>query len=138
MLEELMKQYRELEDEKDTKEALVKDVNVRIQEVKGKILSFLESSGLQSAKTAYGSPYVREIKSAKLPETQEQKDALYQWLVERDGQVNADALYTINSRTLQSIINKEIEARKEAGNPDHSIPGIESINTHFDVGIRAK
>lgn len=138
MLESLVKQLKELRVEKDEKETALSLVNEQIQEVKGKILSFLDSSGLSSGKTDFGSVSKREIRTPVTPKTAEEKAAFKEWLIQKVGQEGAEAMLSINSQTLKSLVNKEIEERLEAGNPDQSIPGISAINTHYDVSFRSK
>lgn len=96
----------------------------RLDEVEALILQTLADNDLKSFKSSHGL-VVRSLRySIKTPKSNEEKVAFFEWLNKEKGREVYWAMATVNSQTLNAFYKAEMEAAKEAGTFDFSIPGL--------------
>lgn len=76
--------------------------------------------------------------SVKVPKEPGQKEQLFTWIAEHKGKDVLDNMISIHSASLNSFYKSELEIAKEEGNVDFRIPGIDSPEVYWTLGMRAK
>lgn len=99
-----------------------KDLKNELTTAQGKLQAKLESLGLESYKGKAGTFSFRMIQGFKVPADMESKMKFFDYLKEKGV---FDEIVTVNSQTLNSWSQSEIEAAEVAGNFDFTIPGLE-------------
>lgn len=136
MFDEFAKRLKELKEKKRIKEQEVSEVSKAIESLQYDILEKLDSCGLESADTENGKLSKKQVISCALPQTVEDRTALYTWLDGIIGVEGREALMSINSKTLQSIVSQEIKRRQEEGDLDISIPGVSEVKFYNTISFR--
>jgi len=132
----MVKELQELRTKKVEQEEQVSETNRLIEEKNQAILNHLDSAGIDSARTEFGLVSRREIISVTTPKDLVDKSNFRVWLTEQIGPEGVEAMLSINSRTLQSLVTQELEKRKAAGDLDQTIPGITNIARHYTISLR--
>ena len=83
-----------------------------------------------------GTIFKQKSFSVKTPKDPESKRALFGWIAENKGQDVLDNLLSINSMTHNSLYKSELEVAKEEGNVDFALPGIETPEVYYKLGMR--
>ena len=99
-----------------------KDLKNELTEKQGRLQAKLESLGLEKYAAKSGTFTFRMIQGFKVPADMENKKKFFAYLEEKGV---FDELVSVNSQTLNSWSQAEIEAAEVAGNFDFSIPGLE-------------
>ncbi len=130
----LVKTMFEKREEIEALEELSKDLNKQLQELQGKAVVALKERGESSYKTQYGTVSIMERWRVNLPQTDEDKKAMFGWF-ETQGTFWQYA--TINSNSLNSIYMKEWEAAKERGEGmTFKFPGLGDAKLHETLSMR--
>lgn len=104
----------------DTIEAALKEENAKLLEMKNRVQSILQKHNKSSYKSSFGTVYQSEIFQVTTPKTEEDKQALFEFLKSRGLYLT---MVSVNSKTLQSFCKSEFEDCKENGN-EFNIPGV--------------
>ncbi len=99
-----------------------KDMKNELTTKQGKLQAKLESLGLESYKGKAGTFSFRMIQGFKVPADMEAKLQFFDFLKEKGV---FDEIVTVNSQTLNSWVQSEIEAAETQGNFDFKVPGLE-------------
>jgi len=83
-----------------------------------------------------GVVYRQKSFSVKVPKGLDQKEALFKWIEEHKGKDVLDTLLSINSQTLNSFYKAELEAAKEAGDYNFALPGIDTPEVYYTIGMK--
>ena len=109
--------------------------NVRLMGLKSRAVKFLHELNRRDYKAPQGTVRISPKWTVTLPKTIPDKLAFFAWLRERE---IFDTYATVNSRSLNTLYNKEMEiAQKKGMGMEFSIPGIDNPNLFEDLGIRS-
>lgn len=97
------------------------EAQAKLDELEMKLVETLEAHGKTTEHNAAGRFTVVTEMKYRQPETEDSKDALYNYLKERG---EFDRLASINYNTLNSWAKVENEAARDRGDFDFSIPGL--------------
>lgn len=114
-------EYADLREKKKELEERVSEVEKQLTGLEGKILEYLKEYGLPNFKGAFGTISIRNTKTVVQPATAEDKRAFFDYLRE---QGIFEDMVAVNSRTLSSWANKEIEAKEKEGVYNWTPPGL--------------
>lgn len=106
-----------------TKEKL-KNLNAELTTMKAEFLGQLKEMGQRSYECPDGSVSIRTLYSCTIPKTPEEKQALFDWLLKERGPEYYYKYVGVNSRSINSLLSKELEEAKRRGDLDFSMPGI--------------
>lgn len=101
---------------------LAKDLKNDLTEKQLVLMSKLESLELDSYKGKYGTFSYRMKQGFRVPKDLQSKKMFFSFLEDKGV---FDELVSVNSNTLNSWAQAEIEAAEEAGNFDFTLPGLE-------------
>ncbi len=118
---------RALEVAKTTKEA--------VDELESRILKYMKEYGLPMFEGPFGRVSVKNYSTVAQPATPEDREAFFGYLKE---QGIYDEMISVNSRTLNSWVNREIEAREKNGEFGWVPPGLKTPGNFQKVTIKGK
>jgi len=121
-LEEDIAELVKLRTEHALKEREAKDIKAVFNEKQEKLKSKLEALEMDSYKGKAGSFSFRMKEGFRVPKDMEAKKQFFSFLQEKGV---FDELVSVNSQTLNSWAQAEIESALDAGNFDFQIPGLE-------------
>jgi hypothetical protein len=131
--QELCEHLIKLRDKKDEIEEVLKNGNIEIKACENKILEYMKEFGLPSFKGAFGTISIKNNKSVSQPQTPEDKEAFFDYLRE---QGIFEDMVSVNSRTLSSWANKEIEAKEKEGVFGWTPPGLRAPTEFQSLSVR--
>ncbi len=118
---------------KAAEDALKRETEV-LEELKSKFVYYAEEAGMTThTLTGVGTVYVSEYYNVSTPKTAEQKKLLFDYLREKG---ILWEMVNVNSATLNSFHNAEIEAAKLKGDIDFKLPGVGEPVLSKRVGVR--
>jgi hypothetical protein len=113
----------------------LKTVQEAIDELETKILSIMKENAMPNFKGEFGTISIKNTKSITQPGSLEEKLQLFQYL---QGQGIFNEMVNVNSRTLSSWVNKEIEAKEKEGIFGWVPPGLKPPETYASLSVRKK
>lgn len=125
--------YKEKRAEKKAADEVVKSISAEISKLEAKILGYLDEYGMKNFSGSFGQVIRQKRYSVKQPRTPEAKEAFFDYL---RGQGIFEDMVSVNSRTLQSWVRQEIEAKKEEGLRDFVPPGLEPPDIVETISLR--
>lgn len=133
-LDQLVAKYKELRSDYEDKKARSNEASALMDETKNAILLVLMNAG----KSKYfvdglGTVYTINKYVVRTPKELEKLRALRCYIQSKYGPDAADQLFTVNHQTLNSFVNKEIEA---VNDPSFVIPGLEAPILEQNLGFR--
>ena len=120
---------------KDAINAELKSVQEAIDELEGKILTVMKENALPNFKGEFGTVSIKNNKSITQPGDMEAKRQLFDYL---RSQGIFEEMVSVNSRTLSSWANKEIEAKEKEGVFGWVPPGLKPPETFSSLALRKK
>ena len=122
-------------DKKDAINAELKVAQEAIDELEHKILTVMKENALPNFKGEFGTVSIKNTKSITQPDGMEAKLQLFSYLRE---QGIFEEMVSVNSRTLSSWANKEIEAKEKEGIFGWVPPGLKPPETFASLAVRKK
>jgi hypothetical protein len=117
-------------------EAVVSGHNKELAKLEEKAVVYLKELGRDNYRTEWGTVSILEKWRVNLPQTDEDKQAFFQYLREKG---LFDRLATVNSNSLNSLYMAEWAAAQEEGKGmEFSIPGIGAPKLFEALGKRKK
>lgn len=132
-LESAAEKLRSLKEQKEALEAQVDTITETIGALHNQLIEWMEEFELTSYKSKFGNIICVTKMSVKTPKDPDSKAKFFEWL---DSKGIKDDILTVNSKTLNSMYNAEIEAARERGDEDFSIPGIEAPTVYKQIQFR--
>ena len=132
-LNDLCLQFKSLKDSKKELEDQVKEFEALIGVVQSKILAQLEANNMTQHRGEFGLIHVTKRAQVAQPETMQDKAQFFDYLRERG--IFMD-LVSVNSNTLKSWVNEQMENQAQAGNFTFSIPGLKPPTSYKTIGLR--
>jgi ABC-type uncharacterized transport system ATPase subunit len=123
---------------RETKDVIndeLKKIAEQIDELEMKILNIMKENALPNFKGAFGTISIKNNKSVAQPEDMQAKIQLFDYL---RSQGIFEEMVSVNSRTLSSWANKEIEAREKQGVFGWVPPGLKTPNEYQSLSVRKK
>ncbi len=124
-LSSLRTKIKELEDE-------AKKLSEKKKEIERKLLNHMKETGLNQLKGSFGTVSIVHKKSISQPGSFEDKLQFFEYLKE---QGIFEQMVSVNSRTLQSWVGKEIEAKEKEGVLGWLPPGIKEPVEYQEVRL---
>jgi hypothetical protein len=118
---------RALEAAKVTKE--------EVDKLEHRILNYMKECGLPFFESTFGRVTVKNYSTVSQPATPEDKALFFDYLKE---QGVYDQMISVNSRTLNSWVNREIEAREKRGEFGWVPPGLNAPGNFQKIQIKGK
>ena len=122
-------------DSKDELNKELKLVQEAIDELEIKILNVMKENALPNFKGEFGTVSIKNTKSITQPDGMDAKLQLFAYL---KGQGIFEEMVNVNSRTLSSWANKEIEAKEKEGVFGWVPPGLKPPETFASLAVRKK
>lgn len=122
-------------DKKDAINAELKVAQEAIDELEHKILTVMKENTLPNFKGEFGTVSIKNNKTVAQPEDMSAKIQLFDYL---KSQGIFEEMVAVNSRTLSSWANKEIEAREKQGVFGWVPPGLKAPNEYQSLSVRKK
>lgn len=119
--EKAIQEYAEAKEEVERLGALKNKATEVMDMFESRVMSIMQAFNKTSYRSSYGLLVRSERWSWKTPKSDEEKDAFYGYLKEKG---LFDTMISVNSQTLNSFAKKELEAAKELGDIDFTIPGL--------------
>jgi len=101
-----------------------KAVSEKLEAAENAMLFMLEQCNLTTYKSPFGTVTRKYRKSVKIPRTEEDRAAFFQYLKDKG---LFDSYIGVDSRKLTSLYNEEFEAAVASGNSDWEMPGIHEV-----------
>ena len=123
---------------RDKKDAIAVELKVAqeaIDELEFKILTVMKENTLPNFKGEFGTVSIKNNKTVAQPEDMSAKIQLFDYL---KSQGIFEEMVAVNSRTLSSWANKEIEAREKQGVFGWVPPGLKAPNEYQSLSVRKK
>lgn len=120
---------------KDVINEELKKIAEQIDELEMKILNIMKENALPNFKGAFGTISIKNNKTVAQPEDMSAKIKLFDYL---KSQGIFEEMVAVNSRTLSSWANKEIEAREKQGVFGWVPPGLKAPNEYQSLSVRKK
>lgn len=118
----LIQEAYDLKQEVAALELQQKGVQEQLSKIQFKILDVMAKTNQTSFKTEFGQVVRNKRFSVKHPKDPDSRKAFFQYLQDKGVFEN---MVSVNSQTLTSWYNLEMQAAAEKGNVDFSVPGIE-------------
>lgn len=103
-----------------------------LEQMKKKIMAYMESFNKTQYSTNLGLILVQEKFSVKVPKDPDEKEKFFAWLEEKGIK---EKILTVASATLNSLYNEEFEAAED---PDFKIPGIAEPKGYKTLKLRGE
>jgi hypothetical protein len=135
-IEELNAQVARIKDLRDdeAKAALEKSaISKELEGAEKRMLEMLEEANLKSFKTPLGTVSMTTRQSVRLPQSDAERAALYEYLRSKD---KYDLVVKPNSASLNSLWKEEFEEATTRGDVDYSMPGVEGVNITLNLSFR--
>lgn len=133
-LDDLVKTIFEQRVKIEESEKVTSELNKELALLKAKAVNYLKELGRENFKSPFGTISVNQKWRVSLPQTDEDKAALFNWL---RGQGLFDKYATVNSQSLNSLYLAEWDAAKARGEGmTFSMPGIGEPKLFEDLGVR--
>ncbi len=120
---------------KDELNKELKAVQEAIDELEVKILNVMKENALPNFKGEFGTVSIKNTKSITQPGSLEDKRQLFNYL---RSQGIFEEMVSVNSRTLSSWANKEIEEKEKRGIFGWVPPGLKPPETYSSLSVRKK
>lgn len=124
----------ELKRQRATYNAAADKLKPEIAELEAELLYAMEVSGLERIEGTKHKTHISTHTSVKQPQSAEDREAFISWLHSK----GMEHLLNVNSNTLVTLYNKELEAALARGEASFSIPGIKDVKTYNKLGITSK
>jgi len=134
-LKQLCEDLISARDKKSQLEDQVTIAEGAVREIKTRILSIMKENAMPNFKGEFGTISIRNTKSISQPEDFAHKLKFFEYL---KSQGIFEEMVSVNSRTLSSWANKEIETREKAGVFGWVPPGLKPPETYSDLSVRKK
>lgn len=134
-LTELCEKLIMARESKDVINEELKKIAEQIDELEMKILNIMKENALPNFKGAFGTISIKNNKTVAQPEDMSAKIKLFDYL---KSQGIFEEMVAVNSRTLSSWANKEIEAREKQGVFGWVPPGLKAPNEYQSLSVRKK
>lgn len=134
-LTELCEKLIMARESKDIINEELKKIAEQIGELEMKILNIMKENALPNFKGAFGTISIKNNKTVAQPEDMSAKIQLFDYL---KSQGIFEEMVAVNSRTLSSWANKEIEAREKQGVFGWVPPGLKAPNEYQSLSVRKK
>jgi len=119
----LIKHYRNVQEDYDTKNEIKKEAGKELDKAKEKVIALLQRGKKKKWNVdGLGTVTVVDKFMVQTPKSTEQKEALLNWLKERGNDMYY-AYASVNSQSLNSLYNKEVADAAERGET-FQMPGI--------------
>lgn len=128
-------ELRKLRDQKDALKNESALVEAKSKAIEEQIKEALLLCGLTNFKGNDGDITLVEKSSVKVPKDPDSREKFRQFLDEKD---MFDALWSVNSQTLNSWYREEEELAIERGEMDFSVPGIETPSVYTELRMKRK
>lgn len=125
-----------LREEKDAAEAVVSEINQKIEVEKQAIVSALESAQIDSYKSPHATVSRKERVSFQTPKDWASKQALMEFIRTTDGEEAMQAMLSFNSQTINSYAKRVLETRAENLDLSTTIPGLGEPKVFIDLSVR--
>lgn len=141
-LDQLCKNYKEARELYDEAKKKSTDLNSIAEGHKAKLIEALELSGKRKyVVDGLGTFSFKDSMSVVTPKTIEAKQTLWNFLLEKYGEEVVWDKFSINSRTLNSFYNAELEIFNEKAmrgevTGDFHLPGVDAPTAHRDLSFR--
>ena len=123
---------------REAKDAINEELKIaseKISELEMKILNIMKENALPNFKGSFGTISIKNNKTIAQPEDMHSKIQLFDYL---RSQGIFEEMVAVNSRTLSSWANKEIEAREKQGVFGWVPPGLKAPNEYQSLSVRKK
>ena len=131
----LVERIFKLRDEIEEANRHVSGKQMELKRLKAQAVLYLHELNRKNFKSALGTVRIAPKWQVRMPATVPDKLAFFEWLKERN---IFDTYATVNSRSLNSLVAKEMDLAVKAGTAmEFSIPGIEQPTLFEDLGIRS-
>lgn len=120
-LEEAAKKIADARKVTDTKRAELKQLDKEAEELEVAFMAMLEATEKSSYHSEVGTLTITNRESVKTPKTNEEKEALFNWLKEKGLYME---VVSVNSQTLQRLYKDEKAAAEERGELFFRLPGV--------------
>jgi hypothetical protein len=131
LVDDIFAKRREIE----ALEEQVTALNKQKAELEGRAVGYLRALGRENYKGRSGTIGISEKWRVNLPQTDEDKQALFNWLRDRG---IFDKYATVNANSLNSLFMAEWEAAKKAGDLEFALPGIGAPKLFEGLSVRKK
>lgn len=125
----------DLREQKSVLAQEIKGINEELEKLTAEILETLEASELDGFDAKSGRVSVKNYFGVRTPKTEAQKKELFRYLQEKGIYWE---LVGVNSQSLNSFYNSEMEEATERGDLDFKIPGLEEPTLSKDLTFRRK
>ncbi len=133
-LDELVAKIFEKRKEIEAAELVTSKLNIELAKMKQDCVVYLKELGRENYKSPYGSISVQQKWRVNMPQTDAEKQALFEWMREKG---IYDKYATVNSASLNSLWNAEREAAAKRGElMEFEIPGLGAGKLFEDLGMR--
>lgn len=134
-LNKICEEYAEARACKKAAEAEVDKIGENVKALENRILTILKENNMPNYKCGVGTISVKNSKSVSQPASLAEKLALFDYL---RSQGIFEEMVNVNSRTLSSWANKEIEAKEKEGVFGWAPPGLKPPETFQSISFSAK
>lgn len=134
-LTDLCNSLIKLRETKSSIESELESVQENIKEYELKILNVMKENAIPNFKGEFGTISIKNNKSVSQPENFEEKLKFFEYL-KSEGLF--EEMVSVNSRTLSSWANKEIEAREKQGVFGWVPPGLKPPTEYQSLSVRKK
>jgi hypothetical protein len=131
-MDALVAEYKATRKDYEDKQAIQAEAYHKYEEAEAKVINALVASG----KSKYfvdgiGTVYLTTKSSVTTPKTADEKLALFNYIKEKHGEEALTNYLSIHSKSLNSFVNKELEA-----NPTLKIPGLSTPTVTTGLNFR--
>ena len=120
--------------EKEAEAKMAKSViSQELEGAEKRMLEMLEEANLKSFKTPFGTVTMTTLQSVKLPQSPEDKAALYEYLRNMG---MYDAVVKPNSQALNALWKEKFEEAQMSGATDFEMPGVSGVSINLNLSFR--
>jgi hypothetical protein len=133
-LDTLIAKIFETEKIVDEAKAVMGKMNISLESMKAQAAQYLHALKRKDYQTPYGTVSITQKYRVSMPQTDEDKAALFQWMRERG---IYDKYATVHAQALNSLYMAEWEAAKRSGEGmTFSLPGVGEPKLYETLGMR--
>ena len=136
-MDDAVRRVKEIRTAKDELKGQADKINAELTHAEEVLLDLMTRAGKQSYKLeGVAAISIVNKLSVTTPKTVNEKRAFFQWVENKYGKDAADGMMSVNSQTLNSFYNTEMEKELAIGNADFNIPGVPAPVSRTTLSVR--
>lgn len=137
-LQELIRDYAKLREEKDAAESVAKEIGARARDLSAKITMILQENKQDNFRVSgVGLVSLKKYESVPSVKTEGDRRDLWKYIVDKYGETVAYSTFSVHAKTLEAFYKQERAALPKEDQVFFRLPGVGEPAVHYDISFRS-